>query len=142
MPSAKQTKATKDSSLRSGKKHQHWAEDCEHWMPNVGRCNYGPGGRECDLPAFQCQSYRSREEHKQSLPLDKSIPISSNGIALIFQLIALGKISHVKDNRGHYYKVSADEITKEEFEHEQKNKRGHSADQTDEVAGREQSEEP
>ena len=51
-----------------------------------------------------------------SLPLGDSIPISSDGIARVFQLIALGKISYVNDQRGHYYRVSANEITKEDFE--------------------------
>lgn len=55
-----------------------------------------------------------------SLRLDEFIPILSDALAQVFQLIALGEISFVNDNRGHYYRVSADEITKEEFELEEK----------------------
>ena len=75
-----------------------------------------------------------------SLPLDEPIPMSSDGLARIFQLIASGKILRVNDNRGHYYRVSAEEITKEEFEHEQKNERSHAADSADEAGRGEQCE--
>lgn len=51
-----------------------------------------------------------------SLRLDEFIPILTDGLAQVFQLIASGEISFVNDSRGHYYRVSADEITKEEFE--------------------------
>lgn len=55
-----------------------------------------------------------------SLRLDEFIPILSDGLAQVFRLIASGEISFVNDSRGHYYRVSADEITKEEFELEKK----------------------
>ncbi len=63
--------------------------------------------------------------------INMEIPISNDGIALIFRLIASGEIKHVRDNQGRYYRVLAEEITNEEYE----------ADKAKEAAEREQSEE-
>ena len=50
----------------------------------------------------------------------EEISISIDDFDRIFQLIASGKIRYIDNIQGHYYKVWAEELTKEEFELERK----------------------